>query len=94
MVSALHGHLIFVTMYPRGVLGADILYRCQDAPGRSAATSARRDGPRGALAAPSCTKLATHCDVSGLPSAQALILYRLVRVETQASRTALVGARG
>jgi len=34
-------------MYLRGVLDADMLRRCQDATGRSAATSARRDGPRG-----------------------------------------------
>ena len=38
MVSALHVHLVFVTMYRRGVLDADILRRCQDATGRSAAS--------------------------------------------------------
>src|SRR5690348_12514289 len=41
--------LVFVTMYRRGVLYADILRRCQDATGRSAATSVRGwpRGPRG-----------------------------------------------
>ncbi|SRR6266851_4014330 len=31
VISALHVHVVFVTKYPRGVLGADMLACCHDA---------------------------------------------------------------